>query len=266
MTNTIKLFLIFVTAFLGANAQIDSLELNYLYRIHDFEIINNYYKVSQHVSKSVIEEDSILFDAHKYLENLKFSKEKLGFEDTVELVIASRTLKHYDEKSIYNIKDTALVRLIWFNENFQKIIGVDLGEKNNFQYSLNLKIGNGQHSRKGDLILKKEISLPKRKYKKLTKKLKTWNIDFADMYCDKEKEIEFIIPDLIIERVYKNISDILILNKCKLYKDRKYRWILRFFKRVEKLAKKQTTRSLSQATPNSPSFATRMCEKGFCKA
>lgn len=235
----IKFFLSlgFISIYLNMYAQIDSIELNGFYHIHDFDIKNNLYKLSHLTSDSIVEADSIIFNAQKYLENLKFSKKKLRFEDSVELVISSRTLKHYGEKSVYN-KDNSFMRFIWFKDDIQKIVGIDLDEKNNFRQSLYLKIGNGKFNRKGDLILKQEISLSKKKYKKLAKKIKIHNIDFSDLYCGVENDIEFTIPNLIIEKTNKNTNHILMLNNCKLYKGKKYRWVLRFFKSVEKLAKR----------------------------
>lgn len=229
--------LLFLINYTNLTAQTDSIELNYFLQIHDFSIKNNSYKFTQPLTNSLIESDSIIFNVEQYFNNMKLSKKQIYYEDSLELIIASRTLKSYNESYIYD-KNESYFRFIWFKEGIQKIVGINLNPINGGDYFFILKKGDGELSRKGNLIINKKIEIPKRKHIKLIKFLKKYKFNITDMFCGKNNMLEFTVPDLIVERVEENNNYLLVLNECKLLRKRKYRWLLKFHKKIKRLAKK----------------------------
>ena len=140
--------LILISSYQFVYAQIDSIEYNYFEQIFDFELANNQYYFKMWDGE-IIETDSLLFDADRYFAN-HTSDYISDYCDSVQFVIASRTLKKfYDEKILYNKQDD-FIRLCFLRYEYPVILRFE--ELQNENIRISFKLGDGSFNWHGNVI------------------------------------------------------------------------------------------------------------------
>lgn len=149
--------------------QLDNIEYNWWSQILKFEIIDNQYFFKTW-SDSIIETDDLLFNSEKFFENFKEDEKHPDYIDSIEMVIASRTMKKSYLESPLLTNENSL-RICWLKES-QPIIFRILDLRSN-TYKVNIKIGDGRFRWHGNLVLDSIAILSERNTKKLKKIINT---------------------------------------------------------------------------------------------
>ncbi|MDY0076914.1 MAG: hypothetical protein RBR87_06520 [Bacteroidales bacterium] len=150
-------------------AQLDSIEYNLWEQIHDFKIKKNTY-IFKTWDGAIIEKDTLLFDVNLFFSNYPANYTP-DYVDSVQFVIASRTLKKSYGERILHTKQNSYIRICWLKETFPIIIKFE--ELNNERINFFLKVGSGNYERHGHLVYDTTFHLSARKSKKIKKLIKS---------------------------------------------------------------------------------------------
>jgi len=230
---------------------LDDIEYNIAEPIFKYKITTNSYIFTSWVGEKLKEKDSLLFKESKFFNNYPSTLNYASYQDSIQFIIVSRTMRQsYHENILYD-KDISFVRIALFRELNPLIFRLDDIEKENIRFTF--KVGSGTFDRHGYVVLDSSIYLPKQ-YSKKIKKLIVSNylVNVKNgVICPKEdlyNPEEFGSPYLIFFEIkVGNNYNIIGINPCYLsefYKKSSYKGVFKFYKILRKVLNRKNVYSL----------------------
>ncbi len=211
------------------NAQVDSIEYCLGIEIFDFDIKNQQYFFRMWDDGSMVETDSIIFQTETFFNNYTDKRYIHGSEDSVQLAIASRTLKtFYGEDILFN-KSIPFIRICWLkgiNPTIFKIIKTPEG------LQANVKIGDGNYDRHGSVLLDSSFYLSKKIVKRIEAHLNDTSLFELDngAFCTEHVYLAKVFYFEIHDGKKYNVF---VVNECNLEK-KPYKKIFELYRILEK--------------------------------
>jgi hypothetical protein len=226
--NAILILPLILFSVIKGNCQVDSIEYNIGESIFDFKIQDQQYFFRNWSDKSIVENDSIIFETNVYFNN--YSDNHLHYIDSAELAVTSRTLKIFYKELILFDKGYSFIRICWLKGKNPTIFNItQQGE----ELITTVKVGNGFANLHGKIIIDTPFQCSKKDSKYLKKIMKDddlYSIDNMN-YCPKSEWH-------LLSNFYFEVSDgkkynVFVVNECNLESE-PYKRLLQLYKKLEK--------------------------------